>query len=278
MAAALPGASTMTPVRRFLPLVAVAVAIVLAGCGGKAHVAATTTAVTTTTTTGATPSFPAATAATTAAGTAEFTLTIKAVVGGGAVDAEENGTVSFRGHRAHLYKQIPGSTVPQELILIGPFTYTNANVQAALSDPTVQPWTKLDTRRLTAKERKNELDELAHVIAPAYLADGVAAAKRTGSGADGTTRFTGVVDPARLARHLPAAARASIETAVRNDYAATPFAATFWLDGKSRIRRVLVDYKTPQGTRITVNTLYSNFGAKISVALPAAGDIKDITP
>lgn len=264
-------------VRRTLPLVLFAIA--LAGCGRSAHVAGTTTtAPERTTVAGATPSFAAARTATTAAGTVEFSLTIKAVVAGSTVEAGENGTVSFRGRRAHLYKQIPGSTVPEELVLIGPFTYTNANVQAALSDPTVKPWTKLDTRRLTAKERQSEPDELAHVVAPAYLADGVAAAKRTGAGPNGTTRFIGVVDPARLARRVPASVRASIETAVRNDYAVKAFPAMFWLDSKSRIRRVLVDYKTPQGTQITVDTSYSSFGAKIDIALPAAGDIKDITP
>jgi hypothetical protein len=265
----------MTHVRRALPLVLFAIA--LAGCGGRAHVAGTTTASTTTVAV-ATPSFAAAGTATTAAGTVEFSLTIKAVVAGSTVEAGENGTVSFRGRRAHLYKQIPGSTVPEELVLIGPFTYTNANVQAALSDPTVKPWTKLDTRRLTAKERQNEPDELAHVVAPAYLADGVAVAKRTGAGPNGTTRFAGVVDPARLARRVPASVRASIETAVRNDYAVKAFPATFWLDSKSRVRRVLVNYKTPQGTQITVDTTYSSFGARINVTLPAAGDIKDITP
>jgi hypothetical protein len=270
----------MRPVRPWLPLALATVA--LAGCGGSSHSRATSTPPGATTTgssgSGHAPSFAAARTATTAAGSVEFTLTIKARVGGGTVEAEESGTVSFNGRRAHLYKQIPGSTVPEELVLIGPFTYTNANVQAALADPTVKPWTKLDTRRLTAKQRRAEPDELAHVVAPAYLADGVAVAKRAGNGPSGTTRFTGVVDPARLARTLPASLRASITTAVRNDYAAKPFPTTFWLDSRGRIRRVLVDYKTPQGTRITVDTSYSNFGTKIDVTLPAAGDIKDITP
>ena len=49
-------------------------------------------------------------------GTAQFKLTITAVVGGSTITAEENGTVSFTRRRAHLYKQIPGSPVPQELV------------------------------------------------------------------------------------------------------------------------------------------------------------------
>ena len=213
-------------------------------------------------------------AKTTAAGTARFKLTITAVVGGSTITAEENGTVSFTRRRAHLYKQIPGSPVPQELVLIGPFTYTNANVQAALADPTQKPWTKLDTRRLTAAQKRKQPDELAHVLAPAYLPDGVVAPTRVGREADGTTHFTGSVSPSRLAGLVPA----GILTAVHNDYAVKPFDADFWVDDQGRVRRVLVDYTTPQGSKITVDTTYSEFGSRIDVALPAPGDIADITP
>ena len=163
-------------------------------------------------------------------------------------------------------------------MLIGPYTYANANVQAALADPTVKPWTKLDTRRLTAAQRAKQPDELAHVLAPAYLADGVARPVRAGRGLDGTTRFTGLVDPARLARHLPKAERASLLQAVRNDYSVKPFAASFWLDDAGRVRRARVAYTTAQGSKITVDTTYSTFGTKIDVALPAPGDIADISP
>jgi hypothetical protein len=268
-------------VRPSVPIAIAAVA--LAGCGGSSRATHTATIQTTPTTTvaapqSASPSFANARARTTGAGPVQFRLVIKAIVGGSPVVAEENGTVSLVERRAHLYKQIPGSTVPQELVLIGPLTYTNANIQAALADPTVKPWTKLDTRRLTAKELRNQPDEFAHVIAPAYLPDGVAEPKRTGAGPNGTTRFTGVVDPGRLARRVPAALRASIVTAVRSDYATTPFPATFWLDPRGRLRRVRVAYATAQGSQITVDTSYSSFGTKIDVRLPAAGDIADITP
>jgi hypothetical protein len=269
----------MRRVRRSIPFV-IAIAA-LAGCGGSSHVTLTATIQKPTTTTAnaaPVPSFAGARARTTAAGPVQFRLTIRAVVGGSPITAEENGTASFVTRRAHLYKQIPGSSVPQELVLLGPFTYTNANVQAALADPTVKPWTKLDTRRLTPKELRTQPDELAHVLAPAYLADGVKSPKPRGRAPDGTTRFTGVVDPARLARTVPAAVRALIVTAVRNDYAVTPFPATFWLDDRSRIRRVRVDYTTAQGSQITLDTRYSEFGTKIDVALPAAGDIADISP
>jgi hypothetical protein len=237
------------------------VALVLSGCGGSSPPAPKA-------------DLSSARAATTAAGTAQFKLTITAVVAGSTIRAEENGTASFARRRAHLYKQLPGSAVPQELVLIGPFTYTNANVQAALNDPTVKPWTKLDTRRLTTAQKRRQPDELAHVLAPAYLADGVAAPTRVGRDADGTTHFTGLVDPTRLSSRVSAA----ILTAVRNDYTSKPFQTDFWVDDHGRVRRVLVDYTTPQGSKITLDTTYSEFGVGIDVKLPAPGEIADITP
>ena len=244
---------------RLVPLALVV--LVLSACGGSS-------------TADPGPQLTGARAKTTAAGTAQFKLTIDAVVGGSTITAEENGTASFSHRRAHLYKQIPGSPVPQELVLIGPYTYTNANVQTALADPEVKPWTKLDTRRLTPTQIATQPDELAHVLAPAYLADGVATPTRVGRDEDGTTHFTGRVDPARLAGRVPA----SIFTAIRNDYSSKPFDADFWLDDGGRVRRVLVAYATPQGSKITLDTRYSEFGTTIDVALPSPGEIADISP
>ena len=140
--------------------------------------------------------------ATTAAGPARFRLTIGDRRRRHEDHRRGERTASFARRRAHLYKQIPGGQVPQELVVIGPYTYTNANVQAALADPTVRPWTKLDTRRLTPKQRRDQPDELAHVLAPAYLADGVERATYGGKESDGTMRFSGRgrPDPTRAPR------------------------------------------------------------------------------
>ena len=89
------------------------------------------------------------------------------------MQSSETGTIAFSSRRAHVYKLIPGSSMGQELIVDGPFTYTNANVEAALKDKTVKPWTKLDTRRLTPKQVKAHPDELAHVAVMVHLLDGV---------------------------------------------------------------------------------------------------------
>jgi hypothetical protein len=241
-------------------------ALALSACGGSSS------------STNDSPSFSGARARTTAGGTARFTLTVTADLAGTKITSDENGTVSFTRRRAHLYKLVPGNALPQEVIVDGPYTYTNGNVQAALADPTVRPWTKLDTRRLSAKQKAHQLDELAHVLAPAYLADGVTRPHRVGVEQDGTTHYTGRVDAARAVRRLPAAQRVSISSAVRADYARGAFEADFWLDESGRIRHVLVDYTTAQGTAFTIDTTYSGFGTAVDRTLPPAREIQDISP
>jgi hypothetical protein len=217
-------------------------------------------------------------AKTTATGSAKFTMSITADLSGTKVTADENGAVSFAKPRAHLYKLVPGSSIPREVIVDGPFTYTNGNVQAALSDPTVRPWTKLDTRKLNATQRAREPDELAHAITPALLAAGVSTPTRVGKADDGTTEFRGTVDPKRVIAAVPAASRAGVATTLRNDYATHPFDARFWLDDQGRVRRVLVDYTTAQGSHFTIDTAYSEFGTAVDRTLPPASEIEDISP
>ena len=214
------------------------------------------------------------------AGTAHFTLAIAARVAGAAVRSNETGSISFAKRQAHLYKLLPGGGLPQELILDGPYTYTNANVDAALHDPTVRPWTKLDIRRLPAAQR-NRPDELEHVRALAYLVGGVRRARRIGTATvDGapTTHYRGRVDPDRVVAGTPAAERDGVRTAVRSDFLGTPFAADFWVDGKGRVRRVVVAYRTPNGGRIEVDGTYSQFGEKVDLDLPPARSIQEISP
>jgi hypothetical protein len=249
----------MAAVRRGLVILVLAVA--LAGCGGGAS---------------ATPELAGARSRTVAAGTARFTLLIDVVVGGRAVRASESGTVSFTRRRAHLYKLVPGGGLPQELVFDGPWTYANANVQAAMQDSSVRPWTKLDTRRLSPAQRAARPDEVAHVRALVYLPDGVARPKLIGEDmveGEKATRFRGVVDPARVIARAPAVA-----SAVRNDYPAKPFSADFWLDDAGRVSRVLVAYRTAGGTPITLDGRYSEFGTKVDLGLPPADSIQDISP
>ena len=217
-------------------------------------------------------------ARTTAAGSARFTLSITADLAGTKVTADENGTVSFTSRHAHLYKLVPGSNVPREVIVDGPITYTNGNVQAALADPTVRPWTKLDTRKLNATQRAREPDELAHAVTPALLPAGVSEPTRVGKASDGTTEFRGRVDPKRVVAGAPAASRAGVAKTLRDDYASRPFEARFWLDGRGRVRRVLVDYTTARGSHFTIDTAYSEFGAAVDRTLPPASEIEDISP
>src|SRR3954451_10167429 len=193
----------------------------------------------------------AARKATTAKKTARFTLLVDANVRGAAVRSSETGTLSFLSRRAHLYKIVPGGGMPQELIFVGPYTYTNANVQAALNDPSVKPWTKLDNRRLSPKQRASRPDELAHVRALVYLPDGIAKPRRLASmtvAGQKVTHYQGVVSPARALARAPASERAGLAQALRNDYPAKPFLASYWLDAAGRVRRVLVAYRLWGGT------------------------------
>jgi hypothetical protein len=236
------------------------VVVALSACGGSPRV----------------PGLDEAQQHTVASGTARFTITITADLSGSPIQSSETGTVSFVQRRAHLYKLVPGGGLPQELILRGPYTYTNANVGAAMNDSSVKPWTKLDTRRLSAAQR-DQPDELAHVRALAYLSDGAGRPTRIGDGTLDSvhvTHFRAELDPRRLDSRAPR----SIRAAVGSDYLATPFPADFWLDDQGRVRRVLVGYRTRGGTRITVDGGFSDFGTAIDLTLPAPGRIQDITP
>jgi hypothetical protein len=254
----------MAHLRRLLPTLLLVVA--LTACGGSKK---------------AEPGFAGASSRTVASGTAAFTLLIGAMVSGTPVRSGETGTVSFSARRAHFYKLSPGGGLPQEIILNGPFAYTNANVAAALKDSRVKPWTKLDTRRVPASDSKSHPDELAHVRVVAYLADGVSGAKRIGVETlqgQRRTHFRGLVDPARVVAKAPAADRAALRTALRNDYLPTPFLADFWLDDAGRVRQVRVSYLTAGGGQIFIEAGFSNFGTKIDLTVPAANKIQDITP
>jgi hypothetical protein len=251
----------MAPVRRLLPIIVVA--FVLAACGGSKQAA--------------TDGLAGASDRTVSGGTANFTLLINATIAGAPVRSSETGAVSFIDNRAHFYKLVPGGGLPQEIVLDGPITYTNANVDKALQDTSVKPWTKLDTTKLSAADAKRHPSELEHVRVLAYLADGVADPQRIGAstvGGEERTHYRGVVDPARVVAQAPAADRA----ALRNDYPAKPFPADFWLDDSGRVRRVVVNYRTAGGSRIVVDGAFSDFGTKIDLTVPAADEIEDITP
>ncbi len=116
------------------------------------------------------------------------------VISGTEIKAHDTGRVAYDGSLAHIYKLSPGSQFPGEVIVIGPFTYTNANVQASLQSPEVPPWTKLDTRKLSAKAAANQTDELSHVLAPAYLAFGASHVTLRRRVADGAV-FWARIDP-----------------------------------------------------------------------------------
>ena len=101
----------------------------------------------------------------------------------------------------------------------------------------------------------------------------MSAATYGGKESDGTFRFSGRVDPKRLAGSAPA----SIRTALANDYPAGTFPATFWLDDQGRLRRVLVRYATPQRHEADARHDLFDFGTKVDLTCRPR-KIKDISP
>jgi hypothetical protein len=257
-------------VKRLALVLGSALLALASGCGASKHAAAPPPKI-------AAPAFAKALARTTAAKTVKFAQITSIAISGSKVNAYANGTASFADRLGHVFRIQPGTNVPGETIVSGPFVYENANAQAALSDPTVQPWTKLDTRRLSAKQRNTHPDDLAHALAPAYLAAGVAAPRLVRTTTSRAV-FVGVVDPAAVAAHVPVSERSLVAAAVRGDYPATRFPARFWLDARGRLRRVLVTYKTAGGTPVSVDTSYDAFGVPIDATPPPARDVKDVTP
>jgi hypothetical protein len=243
------------------------VVVLLAGCGASS--------------TPAEPDPAKATATTLAEETARFTLLINAKLGENTIQTSETGQISFRDRLAHVYKLVPGNRIPQEVVVLGPWTYSNGNVEAALNDSSVRPWTKLDTRKLTAKQRNQYPDELSHVRVLVHLPDGVKKAARIESlevAGQKVTQFNGEVDPARVVSSAKPAARDGLRKALANDYPSKPFLASYWLDDSGRVRRVLVEYKTAGGTPIAIDGRFSAFGTAVDTRLPPADAIQDITP
>jgi hypothetical protein len=243
------------------------VVVVIAGCGGSSKPAG--------------PDPANATAATVAEKTARFTLLIDAKAGGTTIQTTETGQLSFGDRLAHFYKLVPGNRIPQEAVVVGPWTYSNGNVEAALNDTSIRPWTKLDTRKLTADQRNQHPDELSHVRVLVHLPDGVRKPARIESievAGQKVTQYNGEVDPARVVSSAKPGARDDLRTALANDYPSRPFSASYWLDDSGRVRRVLVQYRTAGGTPIAIDGRFSAFGTAVDTRLPPADSIQDITP
>ena len=114
-----------------------------------------------------------------------------------------------------------------------------------------------------------------------HLPDGVEGATQLDSitvADERVTQFRGLVRPARVLARASAPERPGIAQALRNDYPAKPFLASFWLDDACRVRRVLVSYNTAGGSEISLDGRFSDFGTPVDVKLPPARSIQDITP
>jgi hypothetical protein len=178
-----------------------------------------------------------------------FDILIHANVAGLKVQTEENGTVSFLLRRAHVYRLAPGqSSTPQELIYDGDTVYSNANLLAALGDPSQKPWVR--QARIAS-----HIDDVDHVRALALLAAGTVDVTHVGK-----NHYRAQVQPDRLGTRLA--------RVVRADYVATAFPADFWLDDAGRVARVRVAYTTPKGGTIVVVGTFTDYGTKVDVTPP----------
>ena len=189
--------------------------------------------------------------------------------------------MSFTERRAHFYKLVPGGGMPQEIVLDGPYTYTNANVEAALNDSSVKPWTKLDTRRAPGRSSaRSPTSSRTSAQSPISRTASLARSGRqrhVGERRSALPRRSSIRRRSSRGACRPSALRC--EPRSRNDYLAKPFPADFWLDDAGRVRRVLVNYRTPGGGADRRRRAASRTSArKVDLTLPAASRIQDITP
>ena len=268
--------STMEPMR-FAPLALVA--LLLAGCGGSSSHKATSTT-TTITTPVSSPSFAAARARTTRARPSPF-------------QAADRGTCGRRhrhgrGERHRLVHRAARASLQADPRLPGsrragharPVHLREREHPSGARRPIGQA---VDEARHATPDRRataNAGRTSSRTWSPRFISPtACAVARQAGRAANGTTRFTGVVDPARLARRVPPSVRASISTAVANDYAATPFPGDV-LAGRPGAHptcpRRLPHRRRDRGSSSTPRT--AGFGSKVDVTLPAADDIADVSP
>jgi hypothetical protein len=188
-----------------------------------------------------------------------FTISVHADVAGLVLRTDENGTVSFVRRNAHVYRLSPTQGVPpQELIYAGDTVYSNANVAAALADPSQKPW-------LQQPLRADHIDDVDHVRALALLASGAVDVRRIGK-----DHYRAQVEPSRFAARLA--------RVVRADFLTTAFPADFWLDGNGRVERVRVAYRTPKGGSIVVVGTFTDYGTKVDVTPPPKDSTALATP
>ena len=142
-----------------------------------------------------------------------------------------------RGRARTSTSSAPGGQFPGEVIVIGPFTYTNANVQAALKRPDGASRGRSSTRASSPRRRQRTRPTSSRTsVAPAYLAFGVEPRDaRAGASADGAVFCGAHRSEARRSARVPAgdAARRSRR---RCEATTRPrdFNARFWVDSHDR--------------------------------------------
>lgn len=93
----------------------------------------------------------------------------------------------------------------------------------------------------------------------------------------GTTRYTAVVDLARLARDHAAELGDPPLGARLGQLDATTVTVDVWIDGDDLVRKVVLRVPSAEGAATTVTLELYDFGKPVEVAVPADADIIDLT-
>jgi hypothetical protein len=147
--------------------------------------------------------------------------------------------------------------------------------------PAGKRWLKIDLKTLGAGGAGS-----LNQANPASVLDflrGVSAVRNLGSATvrgAATTHYEITIDLAKAVQKAPASQRAQVQQAAIAIGGSRTIPAGVWIDARGRIRRFssTVDVRQSSGTAHVIGTFeYSNFGTRVSVTAPPAGEVLDFS-
>jgi len=237
--------------RRLTPVLSLALAALVAGCGTDSG-------------TSGKPAAPATSAAESVAviqqamqRSLSSTLSIDATVKLGGISVKLHSTADPKANAMQVSGNAPG---PLEVRVIGDAAYLK---MAALK--TDKPWIKLDMTRLGSTSSLRQSFDLK---AQTGILAGVVSAEKVG---EGRYRGTADLEKAAAAPGANASMRRSIKSA--KNPKAVPFEAT--IDGEGRLTALSYTIATNNMGDAVTDVRMSGFGKPVTVTAPPAGDVED---
>ncbi|MGX4694191.1 hypothetical protein [Streptomyces sp. JNUCC 63] len=221
---------------------------------------------------------------TVAADSARMTVTTKAVAEGQSVAARGSGVVDLKGGASRMTLTSQGSTIEQRVV--DGVVYQKPSGSQRVDLPGGRTWMKIDLNRLSrsgsAASRVSDPAEPLHYLEDLRSGDVTRVGGDTVDGAD-TTHYRADVPVSALAR-----GNASRAEELRRQLGTSSVPVDLWLDDRGRLRQESVrltlhplKQRTPgkQDTKVISTTLlkFSDFGTRVNVAPPPAGDTADVT-